>query len=217
MSGADFDDGLLAGLKGAAMGAAIGGVFGGISKGIDAVKNGKANFWDGHIDIDLTNGAGAANIPAEIGAKLKKAYYVGMFEDARIYESKLLGDVKASGGLTLPELGIIVGKGVYNHRAYFPNLFQHEYGHMLQYQELKSVWGAVKGLQKYYAQIGLPSLTSATLHTMTNCIINHSNYWYETWANYLSSNYFGARYIVSPNYPVQNLDLYNFTKLFILP
>jgi len=48
-------------------------------------------------------------------------------------------------------------------------------------------------------------------------MINNSNYWYETWAKYLSRSYFGTRYIVSPNYPVQNLDLYNFTKLFILP
>lgn len=197
MNGASFGDGLLAGLKGAGMGAAIGGMFGGISKGIDAVKNGKANFWDGHVDIDLSNGYAATNLKGLMLGKTLKAIYKGMFKDARMYESKLLGNVKSSGGVTLP-MDIVVGEGVYNSSTDFcMGIKQHEYGHILQYKAL----GSIDAL--YYDVIGMPSLGSATLDGLSNSCFewNHNNFWTEEWANTLSKNYFGSAYIGGANYP----------------
>jgi len=197
MKGGSFGDGLMAGLGGAAIGAAFGGLIGGTIKGIDASVNGKANFWDGHVNLDLSKGYGATNLKGLILGKTLKATYKGMFQDARMYESKLLGNVSNSGGVTLP-MDIVVGEGVYDSRTYFClGVKQHEYGHILQYKELGSI-DAV-----YYDAIGIPSLRSATLDGLSNSCFewNHNYFWTEEWANTLSKNYFGSAYIGGANYP----------------
>jgi len=192
LNGASLEDGLMAGLKGAGIGAVAGGLIGGTIKGIDAAVNGKANFWDGHVNLDLSKGYAATNLKGLVLGKTLRATYKGMFHDARMYESSLLGNVSNSGGVTLP-MDIVVGEGVYNSTTDFClGVKQHEYGHILQYKLL----GSIDAL--YYNIIGIPSLESATLEGLSNSCFewNHNHFWTEEWANTLSKNYFGSAYIV---------------------
>ena len=218
MNGASFGDGLLAGLKGAGLGAAIGGMFGGISKGIDAVKNGKANFWDGHVDIDLSNGYGA-NLNGKPVMKLIRAIYTGhKFYGTNIYESSSLGNATKGSGITLPEYGIVVGKGVYD--AYLANyswitLLQHEYGHVLDYNTMLVDANGIESiaLNRYYSEVGLPSLKSAIF----NSIETHSVQSFEVRANILAKSYFGNSYVSSPKFPTAYQIQGNSFSVFSLP
>lgn len=48
-------------------------------------------------------------------------------------------------------------------------------------------------------------------------MIEHSTFWYEKWANLLSSNYFGSKYVADAiSYPIGNIGVFNTAKLFIL-
>ena len=123
-----------------------------------------------------------------------------------MYESSALGNVDASGGITLPGRGIIVGKGVYNSGRY-PLLLQHEYGHILQADKV--------GMRAYYGVIAKESLASSTLERISSGSWNHNNYWTETWANYLSNQYFGSVYVQSAIYPIQNISTFNYLRLLL--
>jgi hypothetical protein len=82
---------------------------------------------------------------------------------------------------------------------------QHEFGHILQANEV--------GLTTFYSVIGKESLMSASMHNVAGH--RHEAFWTETWANYLSQNYFGSGYIQSSSYPVQNISTFNAIRLFI--
>jgi len=142
-----------------------------------------------------------------------KTRYVGTFEDVNVYESKMLGVYGSKdgySGVTLPPKGIYVGKGVYRNDF---NFMAHEFGHILQYRE--------HGALAYYNVIAPESLNSA----MTNSYSGHNNFWTETYANYLSRNYFYNQYVMngmdyfSWNYrvnPVQNISPANLSRLLRL-
>jgi len=202
IGGASFADGLMAGLGGAAIGAVAGGLIGGTIKGIDAAVNGKANFWDGHVDLDLSRGYGASSLGKAL-MKIIRATYTGhKFYGTNIYESSALGDVTSSGGVTLPEYGIVVGNGVY--KAYldyylYRTTLQHEYGHILQYKSyLAELGNAEAALNKYYTEVGLPSSVNAS----TSSYIDHANFNVEINANNLAKDFFGGSYVNDSNFPL---------------
>lgn len=68
---------------------------------------------------------------------------------------------------------------------------QHEFGHVLQYR--------IVGLKKYYTVIAKESIVSCTKNADA-----HSIFWTETWANYLSKQYFGITW--------HGIDMYSFSK-----
>jgi hypothetical protein len=73
-------------------------------------------------------------------------------------------------------------------------MMQHEFGHILQYREV--------GAGVYWNLIAPASLASATFNSGS-----HSNFWTETWANYMSKNYFGNAWIGGSAYPAVKLSL----------
>ena len=216
MNGGSFGEGLLSGLKGAGIGGIAGGLIGGTIKGIDAVVNGKANFWDGHVDLDLSNGYGASGLGKTL-MKIIRATYTGhKFYGTNIYESSALGNVAESGGITLPEYGIVVGEGVYD--AYLSTysyraLIQHEYGHILQYKQLLSMNnGDVSvAIDKYYSEIGKPSF----LNSVGSSSVEHANFSVEVNANVLSRNFFGSTYRYCSDFPLISMPIV--TRFPIMP
>lgn len=176
-----------------------GGLTGGIFGGFDAMSK-DVNFWTGKTDLNLSTGYGAHNI-ADVNQTIT-GKYVGKYEGVNIYESAKLGQGQYSGGITLPGRGIIVGNGVMTRNLY-PELLQHEFGHILQANEV--------GLKAFYMVIGKESLASAAMHGKFGW--DHNTFWTETWSNYMSSNYFGSRYIFSSSFPIQNISWYNYLKL----
>lgn len=104
--------------------------------------------------------------------------YVDHFEGVAVFESRLFGNGYNSGGIALPGLGIIVGRGTLSAD---PAVVVHEFGHILQAQ--------LVGFLKFYLFIGLPSLLSAYYAGWGRC---HQYYWTEMWANQLSNQYFGS-------------------------
>jgi RHS repeat-associated protein len=172
--------------RGMWQGGAMGGVIGGAFAGIEARKAG-ATFFTGKATGDIRNGVGAHNIPKNIDPKVK-GKYAGRYEGVPVFESTSMGD----GGITLPPTGIFVGDGAFS-KNQSPLLLQHEFGHWLQYKKY--------GANIFYRTIGLQSLYSATV----NDIEGHRAFWTETWANYLSSEYFGTRYQYNAKYPVENI------------
>lgn len=216
-NGASLNEAIVQGLKGAGIGALAGGLIGGVAKGIDAVKNGKANFWDGHVELNLSNGYGAHNVREELLSTIDKvkATYVGKFEEIRVYESSQLGTYNqslklGSGGITLPEFGITVGRGVFS-RGYDLGLMWHEFGHILQANDV--------GLFDFYSKIGTRSILSASF----NDALAHSNGEMEQWANYMSSRYLylknaamGIDYFTwnTTRFPIQNIDALRYYQLF---
>ncbi|MDW3196851.1 MAG: RHS repeat-associated core domain-containing protein [Cytophagales bacterium] len=181
--------------KGIWQGAALGGAIGGTYTGIEAHRNG-ARFFSGKRTFDISNGIGAHNI--KVGtASILDAKYRGKFEGVKIFESRELGTFRDSknhwsGGVTLPGKGIIVGQGVFS-KNFDIQLMQHEFGHILQAKRL--------GNARFYAHIGKASLLSAAFNH------SHNTYWTETWANYLSQQYFGSNYSPTPRFPVKNIGL----------
>ena len=198
VAGHSFSDGLVDGLKFGSMGALCGGITGGVNGGWDAHTKG-LNFWTGTTEVYL-NGAytcfGRPCMGGLIIADKIKVKYVGQFEKINVFETKRLGNIEGDySAVTLPPFGIITGKGVYRKNGKGDlSMMQHEFGHVLQYRLI--------GHNAYYTVIAPQSLASCAL---TN---NHRNFWTETWANYLSKQYFGAKWNEAGyNYPTAPLDL----------
>ena len=195
MQGNGFDQGLFSGFNSGFRSGFMGGTTGGIMGGFDALTKG-VNFWTGEGTFDLSNAYGASG--KEIGKKTVTGKYVGKFEGVNVYESKMLGEYSSSrgySGVTIPERGIIVGKGVYRGDW---DMMKHEFGHILQYRKHGSV--------AYWNVFASESLHSATFNPNS-----HSNFWVETYANYLGKNYFGSWNI--SDYPVQNISYANYLKV----
>lgn len=186
---------------------AIGGsIIGGITGGIQAIKS-KTNFFTGNAKVNLSSGVGAHNISTETLDKTVSIKYVGRFERISVYESATLGYGSGSGGITLPGMGIIVGSGAYTQmgRNGTWNLLAHEFGHVLQ-SKLPLV-----GADGFYGIIGPESLASATF----NSGAGHSHFWTETWANYLSNNYFKSSAWDMINFPIRNINWENKLKFYL--
>ena len=133
--------------------------------------------------------------------------YVGTFEGQKVFESKMLGNVSGNyRGLTVPERGIIVGKGVFTSgEPYGKAMMQHEFGHILQYKRVGSF--------AYWNVIVPESFSSATFTSS----VSHGSFWTETWANYLSKEYFGKRWIGQKfGYPVKNISISNMLRLRVV-
>ncbi|WP_280752410.1 MULTISPECIES: hypothetical protein [unclassified Parabacteroides] len=204
LAGSDFGQGLLEGLKIGGIGALTGGVTGGIVGGIDALTKG-TDFWTGNATFDLSDAYGATG--TAIGDKTITGKYVGDYEGINLYESSMMVDNSAA---TLPGRGIILSKGLYTSN---PNslsvkeLLQHEFGHILQAREV--------GLKAYYRIIAPESLASAAIDGVGGW--NHNNFWTETWANYLSNNYFGSNSLLVNNpirWPAKNINWYNSLRVW---
>ena len=182
MGGASFGDGLWSGIKAGGIGALAGGAIGGIAGGIDALTKG-TNFWTGTKTIDLSQYAASGFIPDELKAKIIRAKYVGNFEDISVFEAKWIGEK----GATIPDYGIIVGKGTLTSGSDVgKELLQHEYGHVLQYKKI--------GAKAFYSVI-TPESTASASYSCINPLYNHDSFWTETWANYLSRHYFGSKWL----------------------
>ena len=186
-----FGNGLLNGLKSGGINALEGGIAGGIISGFDALEKG-TNFWTGTGTFDMTGAMGCKGcLPKDINIAGKiKVKYVGRFEGQNVYESKLLGTFSYKGsysGFTLPDLGIYVGKGVFtlNQQAGLA-MMQHEFGHVLQYR--------IIGFKDYYGVIAKESLLNCAADRLFGTS-THDTFWTETWANYLSKNYFGTKWL----------------------
>ena len=190
VGGSSFGKGLLAGLGSGSIGALEGGFAGGLLGGLDALDKG-TNFWTGKASFNTTGAmACTEGAPSDFRiGDLIDVKYKGMFKGQYVYESKQLGTY-ASGnyaGFTLPDQGIVVGDGVFSSgKKGGLAMLQHEFGHVLQYRKV----GAID----YYDVIAKESLLNCGYDKLfgTN---THSTYWTETWANYLSKNYFGAEWL----------------------
>ncbi|MBC6996055.1 hypothetical protein QWY85_19300 [Neolewinella lacunae] len=178
-NGGNIGEALKSGVSTGISGALYGGISGGISGGIKANKAG-ANWWNGTkrvtSEMAARGGYGALDI-ADITGK-----YVGNYDGVSIYESSVLGSGTNSSGATFPgpfgSGSIFLGDGSYSKRLSY-DLFQHEFGHILQAREY--------GLKAYYEVIAPTSVYS--YHT-TN---SHMSNWTETWASHLANKHFGTR------------------------
>ena len=193
VEGHGFGKGLLAGLKSGGINALADGIIGGVSGGFDAMSKG-TNFWTGTSCFDLNGAYSCIEMDGEGWLdKLKEkandivGKYVGDYKGQHIFESEMLGTYSETGGyrgVTFPDRGICVGKGVFtgnseNGRA----MVQHEFGHVLQYR--------IVGEKKYYQVIAKESLLNCSKIKPYDKI-PHDEFWTETWANYLSKQYFGV-------------------------
>lgn len=207
IDGNSFGKGLLAGLGSGSLGALEGGIAGGLIGGLDALDKG-TNFWTGKTSLDLSQGY-AASGNFKIGETTVTGKYVGTYEGQNVFESSKLGSYKAGNysGVTIPERGIIVGKGVFTYRAKEGMaMMQHEFGHILEYR--------IIGPRAYWSVIAPESLCSASLSSCDE----HHKYWTETWANYLSKKHFGANWLgkfFPRDYPVQNISPTNKMKIYL--
>ena len=190
VNGQNFRKGLLTGLGSGSIGALSSGITGGLLGGFDALDKG-TNFWTGKTSINI-EGAMACEgcLPKEIdlGGKIN-IKYVGRFENQNVFESSMLGAYTSGNysGATFPDIGIVVGDGVFTSGK--PGglvMMQHEFGHVLQYNRV--------GRADYYYVIARESFKNCALDRLTG-LDTHSNFWTETWANYLSKNYFGANWL----------------------
>lgn len=87
-----------------------------------------------------------------------------------------LKNFKRGAAVTIPWIGIFVGKGFKNDI----DLLRHEYGHILQYKK----WGFCK----FWTQVAVTSLKSAKYSR--KYAVNHMHTWTEWSANRLSYEYF---------------------------
>ena len=196
VEGQSFGDGLLTGLKSGYKSAIAAGIMGGIASGIDALgKN--VDFWTGNVSANLdgaysckeTDPNGLLDMLQDKNDRIM-GKYVGDYQGQHVFESKVLGTYSRDGGysaFTLPDHGIIAGKGVFtsntmNGRA----MIQHEFGHVLQYR--------IVGAAKYYTIIAKESFLNCAKIWPYNKI-SHDLFWTETWANYLSKQYFGGNWL----------------------
>jgi RHS repeat-associated protein len=204
MGGASFGEGLWSGVKGGGIGALAGGVLGGTIGGIDALAKG-TNFWTGKASFDLSNAYGSSG--PVVGDKTVTGKYVGKFEGVNLYEAP----IPEGSAATLPGRGIILSKGQFTLNGssrYTKELLQHEFGHILQ--------ARMVGLKAFYNVIAPESFISASLDGVGGW--SHNTFWTETWANYLSNNYFGVNSFLlnNPAWPAQNISNFNLVRL-ILP
>lgn len=205
VSGSNFAEGLVTGLKVGTACAVINGVIGGIEGGLDALSKG-ANFWTGVGKFDLNDSyscSGCLPFDLEIGESTITGKYVGKFEGVNVFETKSFGDIhkNAYRAVTIPERGIIAGKGVFT-SGMRPGLamMQHEFGHILQYSMFPTA---------YYRVVAPESLASCTFSPSS-----HDYFWTETWANYLSKGYFGRRWIGGEyGYPASNISTFNLMRM----
>ena len=185
LSGSNFGNGLLEGLKSGGISAIAGGITGGVSGGIDALGKG-TNFWTGKATLNLPESYAASGYA--VGEKTVTGKYVGKFEGNNVFESKRLGDINSNySGITIPERGIIVGRGVYTSGLDKGlAMLQHEFGHIIQYRMI--------GPKAYYSIIAKESFASAAFSKVYPSY-SHDYFWTETWANYLSKGYFGKKWL----------------------
>lgn len=185
--------------------ALIGGISGGLFGGFDALDK-NTNFWSGTADFDA-NGAYSCSgcMPSDykIGESTIKGKYVGTFEGQKVFESKMLGNIKDNyRAFTVPDQGIIVADGVSTSGGKAGKaMMQHEFGHVLQYRKV--------GSYAYWHVIAPESLASASLTSSAS----HDHFWTETWANYLSSRYFGGKWIGGDDFPIKNISGFNMFRL----
>ena len=215
--GDSFERSILYGLDYGLEGGLAGGIFSGIAGGIDALEKG-TDFWDGTIKVSMDGAFSCMGNDLDgIWDKLKEecqdfvGKYVGDFEGQHVYESKVLGECSSGKnyrGYTLPNKGIFVGKKVFtggsiNGRA----MMQHEFGHILQCR--------LVGEEKYYKIIAKESISNCAKIPPYNKI-SHDLFWTETWANYLSKQYFGVTWhgldkyingLGARYYPAKNISL----------
>jgi len=126
---------------------------------------------------------------------------VGRFEGTHVYESSTLGGGYNSGGLALPGIGIVVGKGTFSQELGL-EVVQHEFGHVLQYRLVGPFW--------FYLVVGPLSLLSAWTNWHGR---GHRRYWTEQWANHLAAEYFGKEKWPYWRFPCQ--DINNRTKFWM--
>ncbi|HTO14424.1 MAG TPA: hypothetical protein VLZ83_01575, partial [Edaphocola sp.] len=129
---------------------------------------------------------------------------------------RYVGWIGKGGALTLPGIGIFVGKGVLNPKNgfsdnYFSNLIMHEYGHILQAKQYGNLF--------YYGRIVPTSFASATWGTVTygfnslfgnrneNGYIRHYDH-NRTWTEWDASN----RAYQYFNYPYWNHNWFPISK-----
>ena len=116
-----------------------------------------------------------------VTAYIPRLSFVGTFQGVNVYESLRLGSYYKRGefyyGVTLPPAGIFVGIGVFKNDL---DMMMHEFGHILQYRK--------HGAYSYYTVFAPKSFASASINPQ-----GHNNYWVETYANYLSYNYFYSK------------------------
>ena len=199
ISGDSFGKGLLNGVKGGGTAALTAGLVGGVIGGIDALGKG-TNFWTGKSTFDMSEAHAAYGFTP--GEETITGKYVGKFEGVNVFESKRMGNIK-----TIPERGIIVGKGVFTSGELKGTaMLQHEFGHILQYRQV--------GTKAYYSVIAPESLFSAT-RSRFDSLYSHDYFWTETWANFLSKEYFGAKWLgkLFSGYPAKDINIINKIRL----
>jgi hypothetical protein len=151
------------------------------------------------------NVAASAGIDLKVG-KFVLGTYVGKVDgtNTNVFESKKFGKWHPGdwgyGGVTLPEIGIILGEGVYDNDK---QTVYHEFGHVLQYKKV--------GPLAYYRIIGKESFLSAIMDGQFGW--KHKDFWTETWANYLSSNYFTDFDWDYEAYPAKDISWFNLLRL----
>ena len=186
------------------------------SGGISAIEDGLVGGLLGGVDalakLDL-NGAYSCSACMTsdfiMGESTITGKYVGQYEGVNVFETKKFGSLitPESDGLlhfraaTIPERGILAGEGVYTSQKILgKQMMQHEFGHILQYREY--------GSAAYWHIIAPESLLNATFSPST-----HSSFWTETWANYMSKNYFGKLWIGGLDYPCKNISTFNLFRV----
>ena len=136
----------------------VGGIAGGLLGGLDALDKG-TNFWTGKTSLDLSQGY-AASVNFKISETTVTGKYAGTYKGQNVFESSKLGSYKTGkySGVTIPERGIIVGKGVFTYRAKEGMaMMQHEFGHILEYRHI-----GLSLLPKVYAVLHCPLVMKIT-------------------------------------------------------
>lgn len=109
-------------------------------------------------------------------------------------------------GVAIPSKGIFLGKNVFRNDY---DMVKHEFGHVLQYN--------LHGELAYYSIIAPESFVNAS---MSKTDMEHNNFWTETYANYLSYNYFKTKYNCTSwnlkEYPIKSISFFNRLRLYLL-
>ncbi len=166
---------------------ALSAFLGGVEGGMDAVRK-NTNFFTGTKRVNLSGASHYTGYwPSEFTLMEVVGKYVGDFQEVPVFESGLIGNIKNNWrACTIPEVGIFAVKGTLTSKLPLfkeagTALLQHEFGHILQYR--------LVGRNAYWGLIAKESFNSARYHSS-----NHYEFWTETWANYLSKEYFGKEW-----------------------
>jgi hypothetical protein len=111
-----------------------------------------------------------------------------VFPNISIYENK-----KLKGGITLPGIGIIVCDR--NDIA----LIQHEYGHFLDYLNLKMKYGNILSFIVFYLYLGLPSLLNTIFDKLFKRS-SHALFYTEIRADNLAKQFFADKYLTDKRF-----------------